>query len=357
MLLHVYLSTALVLPDSAHLSRRAAVLGAAAAVSVSNGVNPSFAAATGGVEKTWRLAGGVLMPTLALNTAGLSAEGSELAFKEAVAAGISHVDFHPGIERDGVAKALKSLDRSKVFLTTKIRKPPPGTTPADAAELVRTQLDEDLAVLGLSQVDMLMLRDSPDCAVMQAQWKAVEEALKSKRAKSIGVINYCQSSLECILATATTKPSVNYIMEHVGMGKDTNGLRAFGESKGIRTFAYGALGEPGPSDELLNSPILRKIGDAHGRTTAEVALRWGLQSGCAVSVRPTADFGLGKSTCTAEGNTCSAGLRTRARAFDWALTSAEMEELTAMTSPAGNPTLFSTTFCPDSFFAQMQAKK
>ena len=55
MLLHVYLSTALVLPDSAHLSRRAAVLGAAAAVSVSNGVNPSFAAATGGVEKTWRL--------------------------------------------------------------------------------------------------------------------------------------------------------------------------------------------------------------------------------------------------------------------------------------------------------------
>ena len=209
MLLHVGLaSTAALVIPGAHMSRRAAVVGAAAAISVSGGVNnlPAFAATgAGSVEKTWRLAGGVIMPTLALNTAGLSADGSELALKEAVAAGFAHVDFHPGIERDGVAKALKSLDRPKVFLTTKIRKPPVGTSPADAAQLVRTQLDEDLAVLGVTQVDMLMLRDSPDCAVMQAQWAAMEDVLKSKRARSIGVINYCQTSLECILSTANTK--------------------------------------------------------------------------------------------------------------------------------------------------------
>ena len=55
----------------------------------------------------------------------------------------------------------------------------------------------------------------------------------------MGVINYCQGSLECLLATAKVAPSVNYIMQHVGMGADTGGLRAFGESRGIRTFAYG----------------------------------------------------------------------------------------------------------------------
>ena len=74
------------------------------------------------VAATWTLAGGVEMPTLALNTAGLSADGSELALKEAVAAGFRHVDFHPGIERDGVARALGALDRSALFLTTKIAK-------------------------------------------------------------------------------------------------------------------------------------------------------------------------------------------------------------------------------------------
>ena len=141
------------------------------------------------------------------------------------------------------------------------------------------------------------------------------------------------------------------IMQHIGMGPDALGLRAFGESRGIKTFAYGALGEPGPSSELLTSRVLRKIGAAHGRSVEEVALRWGLQSGCAVSIRPTVDFGLGRSAC-ADGDACPAGLKVRAAAYDWQLSPSEMAELNELRSPPGNPTLFSTTFCPDSFFAK-----
>ena len=123
------------------------------------------------------------MPTLALNTAGLSADGSERALTAALGAGFTHVDFHPGIERDGVARAIatagltKSKERlGKLFLTTKIAKPPIGSTPAEAAERVRRQIDEDFAVLGVDSVEMIMLRDSPDCDVMRAQWGALEEA-------------------------------------------------------------------------------------------------------------------------------------------------------------------------------------
>ena len=87
-----------------------------------------------------------------------------------------------------------------------------------------------------------------------------------------------------------------------------------------------------------------------GMIAQEVALRWLLQNGCAVSARPTSNFGLGTSAC-AEGEACKAGLRARSQAFDWALTAAEMRELDAMTSPGGNPTLFSSLGCPDSFFA------
>lgn len=144
---------------------------------------------------------------------------------------------------------------------------------------------------------MLMLRDSPDCAVMQSQWREMEKALKEGKARSIGVINYCEGSLKCLLETAEVKPAINYYMVHVGMGKDVHGLKSFCDGVGIRTFAYGAVGEPGPNEELLGSPVLKRIGDKYGKTVPEVALRWNIQNGVAVSVRPTTNFGLGTGVC------------------------------------------------------------
>ena len=184
-------------------------------------------------------------------------------------------------------------------MTTKIEFAKKGASPEEAAEATRRQIDEDLGVLGVDSVDMLMLRDSLSCDVTAAQWAVLEKAKAAGRARSLGVINFCEGSLKCLLRTAKEKPSVNYFQQHIGMGPDPKGLRSFGESKGIRTFAYGALGEPGPSDELLASPVLKRIGAAHGgKLPEEVALRWALQGGAAVSIRPTADFGLGRSACS-----------------------------------------------------------
>ena len=331
------------------LTRRAA-LQAVAATSAAALVQPGTAASSKAIP-VWTLPDGVLMPTLSLNTAGLSASGSERAYLEALALGINHVDFHPGIERDGVAAALKAASpaRSSIFLTTKISKPAAGTSPQVAAAAVRSQLDEDLGLLGVSYVDMLMLRDSPDCEVMRAQWAAMEAVKEVGKARAIGVVNYCERSLGCILASATQPPAVNYYMEHIGMGSDPLGLRSYGESRGVRSFAYGALGEPGPSSELLASPAVRSIAEAHRRSPEQVALRWVVQSGFAVSVRPTDDFGLGRSAC--EDEACAKGLRARRATFDWALSPKEMATLSSLSEPSGNPTLFSSTGCPDSFFA------
>ena len=134
---------------------------------------------------------------------------------------------------------------------------------------------------------------------MEAMWAELERAKAEGRARALGVVNYCEGALRCLLSTAGREvPSVNYIMLHAGMGPDAGGLRAFGEARGIRTFAYGHLGErakpTGDTDELLASPTLRRIGAAQGGRRAEdVALRWVLQSGAAASVRPTSAFGLG----------------------------------------------------------------
>jgi diketogulonate reductase-like aldo/keto reductase len=133
----------------------------------------------------------------------------------------------------------------------------------------------------------------------------------------------------------------------VGMGKDAHGLRSFCDSKGIRTFAYGAVGEPGPNDELLSSPVLKRIGNAHDKTPEEVALRWVLQTGAAVSVRPTTTFGLGSSTCIDQS--CREGIQKRASSFTWSLSNKEMKELDSLRSPDDNPTLFSSAGCPNAF--------
>ena len=338
--------------------RRSAFFGIGAATLANVPPASALAAATTPKIPTWRLKGGVAFPTLALNTAGLTADGAELAFRNAVAAGISHVDFHPGIERDGVARVLPSIARESVFLNTKIpTKWEKGTiTPSEAAASVPKFLDENLAILGTDYVDMFMLRDSTDPAVMRAMWKEMEKAKADGRARSLGVINYCEGALQIILSTANELPSINYFQLHAGMGPDSGGLRAFGETRGIRTFAYGHLGEranpKGDTDELLASPTLRRIGAAHGgRTAEEIALKWVLQSGAAASVRPTSNFAKGRSACDATSSACADGLRTSAGAFGYKLTKAEMKEIDAMTSPMGYPTLFSSPGCPDSFFS------
>ena len=352
IMLSALASTSLQCPP--RCDRRSAVLSVGAALLAEAPASPAMAVTA--KIPTWRLAGGVLFPTLALNTAGLTTEGAELAFRNALAAGISHVEFHPGIERDGIARVLPSIARQSVFLNTKIETGwERGTSPRAAAESVRQRLDEDLAVLGVDHVDMLMLRESPDGAVIQAMWAEMERAKTEGRARSLGVVNYCEAALTRLLSTARVLPSVNYIQMHAGMGADAGGLRAFGESRGIRTFAYGHLGErANPKDDtdlLLASPTLQRIGAAHGgRTAADVALRWVLQSGAAASVRPTSEFGLGQGTCDATSSACAYGLRASANAFSWRLTADEMKEVAAMTSPSGYPTLFASPGCPDSFF-------
>jgi diketogulonate reductase-like aldo/keto reductase len=132
------------------------------------------------------------------------------------------------------------------------------------------------------------------------------------------------------------------------MGREAHGLRTFCDSRGIRTFAYGAIGEPGPNEMLLNDPTLAEIALSHNRSPEEVAVRWVLQTGAALSVRPTKEFGLGVSACRAD-ETCARGIMARANSFNWQLTKREMAKLDALNNPDDNPTLFSSAGCPGAF--------
>ena len=193
------------------VDRRSILVGSASAAVAVASAGPALAATSNEIP-TWTLDGGVQMPVLALNTVGLSVQDTERAVALARQSGITHIDFHPGTERDGVARYLRKGRRSDLFLNTKVRKAPPGTSPQDAAERTRIQIEQDLQALGLASVDMLMLRDSPDSAVIQAQWAVLEDALAKGQTRSVGVINFCEFSLKSVLETAKVRPAVNYIM-------------------------------------------------------------------------------------------------------------------------------------------------
>ena len=97
------------------VGRRSAVLGAASAltglqVSLDGALVPTAAATT--ALPTWTLMGGGQMPTLALNTAGMTSDDTARALRLALPLGVTHVDFHPGRERDGVARVARSRSRT-----------------------------------------------------------------------------------------------------------------------------------------------------------------------------------------------------------------------------------------------------
>ena len=166
-----------------HSRRSAIAIGASAFVPqlslpAANAVNNDGTSAI----PTWKLDNDVKFPMLALNTAGMSAKETYKAIEYARREGITHIDFHPGSERDGVAMYLSKNNNNKeerdiLFLNTKIRKPPIGISPNDAAIVAREQINEDLNILNVRNVDMLMLRDSPDPKVIQSQWTVLVDAL------------------------------------------------------------------------------------------------------------------------------------------------------------------------------------
>jgi len=269
---------------------------------------------------TIKLNTGAEMPMISFGTWQYNSSTAEDAVKLAIQTGFNHIDAANNYNnQDGVGRALKGLDRSSYFLTTKV---PPGSASATASAL-----NDNLKLLGMDYVDLVLVHYPPktmDCGEMQDQWKAMEDFYKSGKAKAIGVSNYCISSLECIAKTATVTPAVNQIQFHVGMGSDPLGLKSYGDSKGIVTQAYSPLGvDFDGSKELITGDLVTGIGKAHNSTGAQVALRWLI------------DTGVPLSTKTTKQSHMQQDLEIFGKKFP--LTASEKTTLDAATKPAGKP--------------------
>jgi len=192
---------------------------------------------------------------------------------DALEVGYRHIDtaaIYGNEEGVGDALANSGIDRPELFVTTKLWNDNQGTQSAYDA------FDESLEKLGLEYVDLYLIHwPAPANDKYVEAWKALEQIRESGRARSIGVSNFLVPHLERLLAETDVVPAVNQIELHPAHQQPE--VTAFARANGIRIEAWGPLGQG--KYPLFDEPVVAGAAETHGKTAAQVVIRWHLQTG------------------------------------------------------------------------------
>ena len=249
------------------------------------------------------LPGGRGMPALGLGTWQLRGGACERAVRTALELGYRHIDTAEmyGNEAEvGAAIRAAGVDRADLFITTKVW-PDHFRAPA-----LRRAAEDSLRRLGTDHVDLLLLH-WPNPAIPLAEPIGALDALHDEgKALAIGVSNFDAALLKEAQALARAPIACDQVRMHVQSPQRE--LLAHARSQGIAVTAYSPLGQGG----LRDHPTLARIGARHGRTAAQVALRWILQhEGVAAIPKASGEK----------------HLRENLDVFSWSLDDAEMAEI------------------------------
>ena len=224
---------------------------------------------------------GVEMPALGLGVFQTPPEETRAAVEAALATGYRHIDTAAayGNEREvGEAVATSGIDRSDVFLETKIWISDYGY------DQTLHGFEKSSGKLGVDRIDLLILHQalpSEFDRTLEA-YRALETLLADGKVRAIGVSNFMVEHLTTLLAKATVVPAVNQIEVHPYFQQ--RDVQDFGAEHGILTQAWSPIGgitfyRDGQHTSTLQDPVIGEIAQAHGRTPAQIMLRWHLQQG------------------------------------------------------------------------------
>ena len=192
---------------------------------------------------------------------------------DALSVGYRHIDTAAiyGNE-EGVGKALSAsnIDRSELFITTKLWNDRQGTQSAFDA------FEESLEKLGLDYVDLYLIHwPAPANDKFVESWKALEKIQESGRARSIGVSNFLVPHLDRLLHETSIVPAVNQIELHPAHQQPE--VTAFAREHGINIEAWGPLGQG--KYPLFDEQVIADAAESHGKSPAQIVIRWHLQIG------------------------------------------------------------------------------
>lgn len=258
------------------------------------------------VAPTVTLLHGAAMPQLGLGTWPMDDAQAEAMVAAALGMGYRLVDTAEayGNER-GVGAGLRAsgIPRGELFVTTKFNVRWHGT------DLVADALEASCDRLGLDQVDLLLIHwpNPGEDRYVQA-W--VGRLLADGRVRAIGTSNFKPAHLDRIITATGVAPDVNQIQLSPAVTRD--GVRAYDSAHGIVTESWSPLG--GEGTDVLREPVVAELAERHGRTPAQVVLRWHVQLGL-VTVPKSSDH---------------QRLQDNLAVFDFSLSAEEMARLSAL---------------------------
>jgi diketogulonate reductase-like aldo/keto reductase len=238
---------------------------------------------------TLTLNNGVEMPALGLGVFQTPPAETRDAVAAALASGYRHIDTAAayGNERQvGEAVHASGLDRSEIFLETKIWINDYGY------DETLHGFDKSARKLGVDQIDLLILHQALPTAFGKTleAYRALETLLADGKVRAIGVSNFMVDHLRELLDRANVVPAVNQIECHPYFQQ--HDVEQFGAEHGIITQAWSPIGgitfyRDTDHPSTLDDPAIGAIAETHGKSPAQVMLRWGLQHGRSVIPKST----------------------------------------------------------------------
>ncbi|MEK3805960.1 aldo/keto reductase [Bacillus sp. FSL H8-0547] len=222
------------------------------------------------LQDTTTLHNGVKMPWFGLGVFKVE-DGNEVvnSVKWAIEAGYKSIDTAAiyGNE-EGVGQAIKEsgVAREELFITTKVWNADQGYDSTLKA------FDESMKKLGLEYLDLYLVH-WPVKGKYKETWKALETLYKEGKVKAIGVSNFQVHHLKDIMEDAEIVPMVNQVEYHPRLTQKE--LHAFCKENSIQLEAWSPLMQ----GKLLDDETLTEIAEKHGKSVAQVILRWDLQNG------------------------------------------------------------------------------
>lgn len=226
---------------------------------------------------------GVTMPALGLGVFQSAPEETTAAVTAALAAGYRHIDTAAayGNEREvGEGIRASGLARPEVFVETKVWVSDYGY------EETLHAWDKAVGKLGVDYLDLFILHQPATDRFEKtiAAYKAFEKLLSEGKVRAIGVSNFMPHHLKELLASTDVVPAINQIELHPYFTQPE--VQAADAESGILTQAWSPIGGitfyPGWGEErrnVMQDPVIAAIAQAHGKTPAQVMIRWHLQQG------------------------------------------------------------------------------
>jgi len=214
---------------------------------------------------------GVEIPQLGFGVFQIEPEKTKDATLAALEVGYRHIDTAEmyGNEKEvGEAVRGSGLDRGDLFVTSKLNNGFHAYDDALAA------FEQTLKALDIEYLDLFLVHwPMPGVGDFVDTWKAMEKMYESGNVKAIGVSNFQPTHLRRIHGETSVTPAVNQIEVHPYLANDE--VRAFNSEHGIATEAWSPIAQ----GKVLDDATIVRIAEAHGKSPAQVTLRWHLQRG------------------------------------------------------------------------------